>query len=174
MLKRHKAHVTVYVDGLAASVASVIAMAGDEVIMPANAMMMIHDPWTWGAGNAKQFRKLADDLDKIGESIVAAYEGKTGLSSEEITSIMDAETWLTASEAVEMGFADTIEESKHIAASLRNGALVVQGQTFDLSRYRNPPKLMVVEPEKEPEPEPKPDDGLDLEREREALALMLE
>lgn len=174
MLKRHKAKVIVYIDGLAASIASVIAVAGDEVVMPANAMMMIHNPWTRGAGNANQFRKLADDLDKIGESIVAAYAGKTGLEHDELVAIMDAETWLTAEEAVEMGFADTLEESKKVAASLRNGALVVQGQTFDLSRYRNPPKLMMVEPESEPDPEPEPGDGLDLEREREALALMLE
>ena len=65
MLKRHKAKITVYVDGLAASIASVIAMAGDIIKMPKNSMMMIHNPWTWGAGYAADFRKLVDDKDKI-------------------------------------------------------------------------------------------------------------
>lgn len=186
MLKRHSAHVSVYVDGLAASIASVIAMAGDTVIMPVNAMMMVHQPWTWASGNAEHFRRLADDLDKIAESIVAAYETKSGLNRDRIIELMDAETWLTAEEAVELGFADQLEESKQVAASLRNGLLVVQGQEFDLSRYRNPPKLLLVGEEggtqSTTEPEltlesgsgPEPDNGLDLEREREALALMLE
>ena len=74
MLKRHKAKVHVYIDGLAASIASLIAMAGDKVIMPKNAMMMIHSPWTFAAGNAQEFRKIADDMDKIRESMVVAYE----------------------------------------------------------------------------------------------------
>lgn len=192
MLKRHPAHVSVYVDGLAASIASVIAMAGDTVIMPLNAMMMIHQPWTWASGNAEDFRRLADDLDKVAESIVAAYESKTGLDRDEIVALMDAETWMTAEEAVELGFADRIEESKQIAASLRDGVLVIQGHEVDLSRYRNPPKVLIAqagvtdesepEPEevpeptleREPEPEPEPEDGLELEREREALALLLE
>jgi ATP-dependent protease ClpP protease subunit len=74
ILKRHKAHKNVYIDGLAASIASVIAMAGNTIFMPKNAMMMIHNPWTVGMGNADEFRKLAEDLDKIRESLIAAYE----------------------------------------------------------------------------------------------------
>lgn len=141
MLKRHKAKVTVYVDGLAASIASVIAMAGDVVKMPRNAMMMIHDPWTIGIGNSKDFRKLADDLDAIGESLIAAYEDKTGQTREKIIELMNAETWLTAEEAVELGFADEIEQSKDIAASLNSGVLTINGQQMDLSRFKNVPKL---------------------------------
>lgn len=116
MLKRHKAQVIVYVDGLAASIASLIAMAGDKVIMPANAMMMIHNPWTWGVGNANDFRKLADDLDKIRDSMIVAYQKKSGLDDSEIIDIMAAETWLTAEECKEKGFADEIEEAKQVAA----------------------------------------------------------
>ncbi|GAB6172969.1 hypothetical protein JCM15765_24470 [Paradesulfitobacterium aromaticivorans] len=141
MLKRHKAQKKVYVDGLAASIASVIAMAGDRVYMPMNAMMMIHKAWTFGLGNANDFRKLADDMDKIDESILVTYEAKTGLEKEKIIEMVNAETWMTAEEAVSYGFADEIEESKQLAASMGNGSLMMNGLTFDLSRYRNPPKM---------------------------------
>lgn len=80
MLKRHKAHKNVYIDGLAASIASVVVMAGDRIFMPKNAMMMIHNPWTLGVGNASEFRKLAEDLDKIRESLIAAYENRSAFS----------------------------------------------------------------------------------------------
>lgn len=151
MLKRHPANVVVYVDGLAASIASVVAMAGDKVIMPRNAMMMVHNPWTIAVGNADDFRKLADDLDQIRESIVAAYQDKTGLEREEIIRLMDAETWMTADEAVSKGFADEIEETKQVAASLSGSGLVINGQEFDLSRFKHPPKLIVAEQQR-PEP----------------------
>ncbi len=141
MLKRHKAQKKVYVDGLAASIASVIAMAGDIVYMPKNAMMMIHKAWTIGLGNANDFRKLADDMDKIDESILVTYEAKTGLEKDKIIEMVQAETWLTAEEAVSYGFADEIEETKQLAASMGNGHLIMNGLTFDLSRYRNTPKL---------------------------------
>lgn len=141
MLKRHKATKTVYIDGLAASIASVIAMAGDKIIMPKNAMMMIHKAWTWGMGNANDFRKLADDMDKIDESIIVTYEVKTGMEHDEIVPLVEAETWMTAEEAVEYGFADEIEGEKQVAASINKGQLVVNGQAFELSRYRNPPKI---------------------------------
>lgn len=141
MLKRHKAQKKVYVDGLAASIASVIAMAGDIVYMPNNAMMMIHKAWTIGLGNANDFRKLADDMDKIDESILATYEAKTGLEKDKIIEMVNAETWLTAEEAITYGFADEIEETKQLAASIDNEHLIINGLTFDLSRYRNAPKL---------------------------------
>ena len=137
MLKRHDAIVSVFIDGLAASAASVIAMAGDEVFMPANAMMMIHNPWTIAMGNASEFRKLADDLDKIRDSIVAAYAEKTGLDPKQVIEIMDNETWLTAEEAVELGFADEIEAEKQVAASLNGSTLVVNGQEMDVGRFEN-------------------------------------
>lgn len=148
MIRRHKATVIVYVDGLAASIASVIAMAGDTVKMPRNAMMMIHNPWTWGVGNAEEFRKLADDLDKARDSILVTYEDKTGLPRDDIIVLLDAETWLTAEEAVEKGFADEIEETKQVAASLSAGALTVNDQTFDLSRFRNTPKFAFIPPQR--------------------------
>ncbi len=134
MLKRHKAHKNVYIDGLAASIASVIAMSGDTIFMPKNAMMMIHNPWTIGMGNASEFRKLAEDLDKIRESLIAAYEGHSALTRDEIISIMDAETWLTASECEEYGFCDVVQEEKQMAASIDKTLL---------KRYQNTPQAFL-------------------------------
>ncbi|WP_446898835.1 head maturation protease, ClpP-related [Clostridium sp. LBM24168] len=137
MLKRHSATVNVYVDGLAASIASIIAMAGDNVKMPKNAMLMVHNPWSFGMGNANDFRKLADDLDKVRESMISVYEDKTGMEKEKIVELMDAETWMTAEEAVEFGFADEIEEEKQVAASLNNRIFAINGLKVDITRYKN-------------------------------------
>lgn len=140
ILKRHKAHKNVYVDGLAASIASVIAMAGSTIFMPKNSMMMIHNPWTIGMGNASDFRKLAEDLDKIRESLISAYEGRSMLNKEEIIDIMDKETWLTANECEEYGFCDVVEEEKQMAASIDKEML---------EKYRNTPKSLIEEDETE-------------------------
>ncbi|WP_174715307.1 head maturation protease, ClpP-related [Paenibacillus sp. DCT19] len=144
MLKRHKAKVTVFVDGLAASIASVIAMAGDVVVMPRNSMLMIHNPWTSLSGNSADFRKTADDLDNIRESLIAAYQDKSGMDRDELLSLLEAETWLTAEEAVNFGFADQIEQFKEIAASVNGKKLTVNGQEMDLSKFKNPPKVIVA------------------------------
>lgn len=149
MLKRHKAHVNVYIDGIAASIASVIAMAGDTVYMPRNSMMMIHSPWTIAMGNATDFRKMADDLDAARESMIAAYQDKSGVERDELVALLEAETWLSAERAIELGFADEIEQTKQIAAAVRNGALTINGQTMDLKQYKNAPKLVAATP---PEP----------------------
>ena len=111
-LRRHPAHKTVYVDGFACSIASVIAMAGDEVVMPANTMMYIHNMWMGAVGNAEQLRKAADDLDVINAAGRQAYLQKAGnkLTEERLAELMDAETWLTAQECVELGLADRIAE----------------------------------------------------------------
>ncbi|MFY9174524.1 MAG: head maturation protease, ClpP-related [Peptococcia bacterium] len=156
MLKRHGAKKTVYIDGLAASIASVIAMAGDKVIMPANAMLMIHNAWTIAAGSASYFRKLADDMDKIDESIQGVYVAKTGKKAEEIAELMDAETWMSAEDAVNNGFADEIEAEKRIAASMDGDFLMLNGQKFSLERYKNKPKIEEYEPES---PQNEPDNG---------------
>jgi ATP-dependent Clp endopeptidase proteolytic subunit ClpP len=111
-LKRHKAHKTVIVDGFACSIASVIAMAGDTVIMPETAVMMIHNPWTVTIGNAAALRKEADDLDKLGESMRQAYLMKAGdkLDEGKLIEMLDAETYLTAAECIELGLADAHSE----------------------------------------------------------------
>ena len=113
-LRRHPAHKTVYVDGFAASIASVIAMAGDEVVMPANTLMMVHNMSLHVWGNPSQLRKAADDLDVINSTGREAYLQKAGdkLSRERLVEMMDAETWLPARECVELGLADRIADDK--------------------------------------------------------------
>lgn len=131
MLKRHKAKIIVRVDALAASIASVIAMAADDLVMPSNSMLMLHNAWTFGWGNHNEFRKLADDLEKINESVKESYLAKNpSMNREELSRIMDAETWISAKEAKEMGFADEVIEAVPVAASL--------SQAF-ASRYTNVP-----------------------------------
>ena len=112
-LKRNSAHKTVYIDGFAFSIASVIAMAGDTVIMPKNAVMMIHNAWVIAAGNATQLRKTADDLDVINAASIQAYLDKAGdkLTPEKLTEMLDAETYLTADQCIELGLADKYDDS---------------------------------------------------------------
>lgn len=112
-LKRHSAYVTAYVDGFACSIASVIPMAADKVVMSDTSMMMIHNPWTFTWGNAQQIRKDADDLDKIRDGcIIPAYKNRAKISAEKLIELLDAETYLTAEECLEYGFCDEILESK--------------------------------------------------------------
>ena len=154
MIKRHKAKVTVHIDGLAASIASVIAMAGDVVHMPANAMLMIHNPWTFSFGDSVELRKIADTLDKIRESTIAVYQEKSGLTEKKIIAMMDAETWLTAKDSKDLGFADEIDEEKQIAASIDGDFLMMNGQKMDLSRYKNAPDIEKIIPDKAAKTEP--------------------
>ena len=107
-----KGKVTVKVDGLAASIASVVAMAGDEIIMAPGTMMMIHNPWSMGVGSADELRKAADTLDEIKDAILPIYTERSGLSDEEVQELMDNETWMTAEKAVELGFADVVQKAK--------------------------------------------------------------
>ena len=146
MLKRHKAHKTVYVDGLAASIASVIAMAGDKIVMPENAMLMIHNCWTICAGNKSDMRKIAGEMEKIDGMIAGTYAARTGHDEAEIQALMDAETWFTAKEAVEMGLADAAEESRKVAASMDGDFLNLNGQKFDLTRYKDAAKAKQIAP----------------------------
>lgn len=137
MLKRKKCIKNVYIDGLAASIASVIAMAGDKIIMPSNSMMMIHNAWTYAAGNSNELRKLADDLDKVNASIRQTYLDKAGdkLDEETLITLMDNETWLTAQECYNYGLCDVVGEDKNIAAK------------FDLNllnKYKNIPVNYVL------------------------------
>lgn len=108
-LRSHKATITVYVDGLAASAASFIAMAGDEIVMRRNSEMMIHDASSYGAGNAGDLRKRADDLDRVSNNIASIYAERTGGTTEEWRDFMLAETWYSAQEAVDAGLANRVD-----------------------------------------------------------------
>lgn len=133
LLKNHPANVTVYIDGLAASMASVIAMAGNEVIMPENAMMMIHKPWGIQGGDAEDMRKYADLLDKVENTLIPAYANKTGKTPEELAEMLSAETWLNGKECVDQGFADKLAEPLVAMASIKSRKL---------EDFENMPKAM--------------------------------
>jgi ATP-dependent protease ClpP protease subunit len=119
-LRNHKAQKTVRVDGIAASAASLVAMVGDKVIMPSNALMMIHNPMSWTWGEASEMREAADILDKVRDTIAAVYVAKTGLEYDKIKAMMDEETWMTAEEALALGFCDETDEAIEVAACARS------------------------------------------------------
>lgn len=130
-LKRHAGTVTVWIDGIAASAASYIAMAGDEIVMPENAFLMIHDPSGLAMGTAGDMRAMAEALDKIAGSLVRGYAAKSGKPDDEIAALMAAETWFDAADAVAAGFADRLADPVRMAAR------------FDIGRFRNTPPDLV-------------------------------
>ena len=135
MLKRCKAEVVGYVDGLAASIASLVLMACDKVIMPKNSMLMIHKPWTATAGNANDMAKTIETLNKVEEAMLTAYVDKTGMAEDEIKELLAAETWLSASDAVAKGFADEIEETE-VSACINGDTLEINGQKINIKNYK--------------------------------------
>lgn len=135
LLKQHPAKVNVYVDGFACSIASVIAMAGDTVYMPKNSMMMIHNCWTYAGGNSKELRKTADDLDKIMEASIESYLSKININRKELVELLDAETYLTAEECYNMGFADVLMPiSESIEQSATQSFLQLAKQNKELKQ----------------------------------------
>jgi ATP-dependent Clp endopeptidase proteolytic subunit ClpP len=153
-LRDHPATITSRVEGFAASIASIIALAGESVEVHESAFLMIHDPWGYAVGNATELRALADTLDKLAGSMVDIYARKTGMDPEEIRDLMAAETWYTGAEAVETGLADVLltdsapqDEDSDAQASV------------DLSGFRNPPEALAGDT-------PPPDDELELMRRR--------
>jgi ATP-dependent Clp protease, protease subunit len=130
-LQRHAGTITVWIDGIAASAASYIAMAGDEIVMPENAFLMIHDPSGLVMGTAADMREMAETMDKIAGSMIRGYAGRSGRSEEEIAALMTAETWFDAQEALAAGLATRMAEPVRIAAS------------FDIGRFRNAPPSLI-------------------------------
>lgn len=136
--------INVVIDGLAASMASLIAMVGTTVAMPENAMMMIHNPSGGVFGTSEDMKQWAAFLDKLKATMVATYAKKSGMDADDVATLMDEETWLTAEEAVTQGFADLVEKPHALAA------------TYDLHRYKHPPESYGGQPadvsaSKEPE-----------------------
>ena len=144
-LKRHAGEITVWIDGIAASAASYIAMAGDTIVMPENAFLMIHEPSGLVMGTAGDMRSTAEALDKVKGSLIQGYAAKSGKSDDEIATLMAAETWLDAKDALDFGFIDRITEPVKLAAS------------FDVARFCNAPPE-VVEAASEPEEPAAPED----------------
>lgn len=137
-IKRHPATVDTYIDGVAASIASVIALAGDKVIMAPNALFMIHNPWGFAQGSADDMRKYAELLDKVRDTIVTVYREKCSLPDEEIIAAMDAETWMSAEETQAAGFCDEISSASAGVSSMFN---------FAGLGFRNmPPEASLIHP----------------------------
>lgn len=163
-LKRFSGKKTVYVDGLAASIASVIALAGDEIIMPSNAFFMIHKPWSWAIGNSNDFRKAADDLDRIEQGIINVYADnlKDGADIEHVKELVNAETWLTGDEAAEIFNITLISANKAAACT---------SDYFD--KYVNTPKELKAAAKQEP-PDKQKNSGDDLKNEIDILRMKLQ
>ena len=124
-IKKREAKTTAYIEGIAASMGSVIALAADEVVMAENSLFMIHNAWGGAMGGAEDMRKTASVLEKISNEIANIYKRKTRLSLDRITDMMDEETWLNAEEAYELGFVDSISDSIKVAAK------------YDVSKFKN-------------------------------------
>lgn len=149
MLMDYKGNVTVKIDGLAASAASVIAMAGTEVQMSPVAMMMIHNPATIAIGDSSEMKKAIDMLDEVKESIMNAYEIKTGLSRSRISHLMDAESWFNAKKAVELGFADKLLFSKEETEAEEEKELEMEAVMFSRKAVTNSlMSKLIFKPEK--------------------------
>lgn len=129
-LQRHDGTITAWIDGVAASAASYVAMAGDEIVMPENAFLMIHDPSGLVMGTAADMREMADTMDKIAGGMIRGYATRSGRTEEEIAALMAAETWFDAEAALEAGLATRMIEPVRIAAS------------FDIGRFRNAPPAL--------------------------------
>ena len=159
-LRRHPAHKTVYVDGFACSIASVIAMAGDEVVMPKNTLMMIHNMWMGAVGNAAELRKAADDLDTINAAGRGAYLAKAGekLTEEKLTELMEAETWLTAEQCIALGLADRYADAD---ADMSGAAELLKKANLDAEQRLTMQKSLAAQlrslmrPAADPVPPPK-------------------
>ena len=170
MLMDYQDDVTIKIDGIAASAASVIAMAGTKVLMAPTALMMIHNPMTVAFGDTAEMQKAIDMLDEVKESIVNAYEIKTGMSRAKISHLMDSETWMNANRAIELGFADDILEDKKKKCATDDVAFSFAAKSSQMrllnkleGKFRTKP---VANPEAKPqdtpvvnlEPETKPED----------------
>lgn len=120
MLQRHPAKVISYIDGIGASCASVLPMISDKIIMYANSMLMVHNAWTYASGNADQLRKAADDIERINQSMVQHYLTRAAdkLDADILKQLLDAETWLSAEEAMEYGLCDEVIPANNAAACL--------------------------------------------------------
>ncbi|EEB7410820.1 Clp protease ClpP, partial [Salmonella enterica] len=140
LLKNHPAQKIVTIDGIACSMASVIAMTGDRVLMPENAMMMIHKPQGIAGGDANDIRGYADLLDKLEKTLIPAYAAKTGKSEEELSAMLEAETWMNGKECVEHGFADELLAPVKAMAKLESKRIEVMNMPENI-------KNMIIAPQ---------------------------
>ena len=185
MLKEYEGNVTVKIDGIAASAASMIAMAGDNVYVSPVSMMMIHNPLTAAFGNAEDMQKAIEMLESVKDSIVNAYELKTGLSRSKISHLMDNETWMDAYKAVELGFADKVlyadekedDEGEETEKESKASAMLFSRHEIAkniLNKVTEHFKTQEPEPIPEPTPEPTNEPEPSTERSVDSLLERLE
>jgi len=141
---------SVIIEGLAASIASIISMAGDEIHMALGSEMMIHNPSSYAFGEADDFEKAAESLRKTKENLIDIYEARTGLTREEIATMMDEETWLTAREALEKGFCTSVDESLQMVACRKGTDLIVNGLPMSMEVLKGLPVDKYEEKGEEP------------------------
>jgi ATP-dependent Clp protease, protease subunit len=154
-LADHRSDKVVYVDGLAASAASIVAMVGQKIYIRANANMMIHLPSGFAMGNADDMRTLASALDSITESMINVYAKRTGLDRDELRDLLAAETWFSPQDAVEKGFADEVRGVVKAAAIVAEKRVIINGIEHDLSRFHNVPAFTAPTSTKEQLMKPK-------------------
>lgn len=183
-LRRHPAQVVTRCDGMACSIASVIFMAGDERVMYAPSMLMVHNAWTYAAGNAAELHKAAEDIDAINGMAKAAYLERVSISEDELAALMDAESWIGPEQAVEMGFATVVEQHGEAAEPSQDARTALFAVLMGVQALRGylPDALRAAparpvssgdgdgvsfvetgeedaDPEPEPEPDPEPTEG---------------
>jgi len=152
LLKQHAATVTTYIDGLAASAASIIAMAADEVVMAGNAMLMIHNPFVYAGGDGDQLRAYADMADQLRDTIVTVYADKTGLPTNKLAELMQAETWMGAAEAQRLGFVDTIATPISVT-NVAGSRYAINGLEVDLAAMNVWPGALLATAKAKPDAE---------------------
>lgn len=148
MLKEYTSHITIKIDGIAASAASVVAMAGDDVQMSPVSMIMIHNPLTVAIGDADEMLRAKEMLDEVKESIINAYEAKTKLSRMKLSHLMSEETWMNANKAMELGFADKImftdgEQSEGTKESVMFSRMAVTNALLSKFRIEAHPQIQI-------------------------------
>ena len=166
-LARHKAYKTAYIDGFACSIASVIPMAADKIVMPKASMLMIHNAWTIAAGNASELRKIANDLDEMSQTIAQAYLQKSNgkIDAETLKALMDGESYLSSDKCLEYGLCDEVVEKSNedekaklaVEDSRRQQMQAVLNKTVTAGKAAAMAHLPEEEPQPEPDPEPAPE-----------------
>lgn len=161
-LKRHPAHITTVIDGIALSMASVIALAGDDIHIVNNGLYMIHNAWSIAVGDAEDMRKTAEIIDKINETIVGIYASHTGMTEDKIRQLMAEETWYNADEALESGFVNKVVDASED---------IITNAKIEISAFKNVPDALktmlskednIVEfPKEDDEEKPANDDALE-------------
>ena len=181
MLMDYRGNVTIKIDGIAASAASVIAMAGTSVLMAPTSLMMIHNPMTAAFGSKDEMEKAIEMLEEVKESIINAYELRTGLSRARISHLMDSETWMNAKRAIELGFADGMLTDEKVMAEMpafEFSDRAVEAALINkiTAKTRKDTPVNKLEPDKEPKellkPEPAPKHGRSVDELMERLHLL--